>query len=45
VGGWTNIIHVAAGMMHTIGLKSDGSVVTAGSNAYGQCNVGGWMLT
>ena len=41
VGGWTDIIQVAAGEWHTVGLKSDGTVVAVGSNIYGQC---GWML-
>jgi alpha-tubulin suppressor-like RCC1 family protein len=33
---------VAAGYYHTVGLKSDGTVVAVGNNEYGQCNVGGW---
>ncbi len=33
---------VAAGGAHTVGLKSDGTVVAVGWNDYGQCNVGGW---
>jgi hypothetical protein len=33
---------VAAGGYHTVGLKSDGTLVAAGYNYYGQCNVGGW---
>jgi len=33
---------VAAGYWHTVGLKSDGTVVAVGGNDYGQCNVGGW---
>ena len=33
---------VAAGRNHTVGLKSDGTVVAAGSNVYGQCNVDDW---
>jgi len=33
---------IAGGGFHTVGLESDGTVVAAGSNAYGQCNVGGW---
>ena len=32
----------AAGWDHTVGLKSDGTVVAAGRNDHGQCNVGGW---
>jgi alpha-tubulin suppressor-like RCC1 family protein len=35
---------VAAGEYYTLGLKSDGTVVAVGSNYYGQCDVGGWML-
>ena len=33
---------VAAGSWHTVGLKSDGTVVAVGDHIYGQCNVGGW---
>ena len=33
---------VAAGDWHTVGLKSDGTVVAVGDNEYGQCDVGGW---
>jgi len=33
---------VAAGWQHTVGLKSDGTVVAVGDNSYGQCNAGGW---
>jgi alpha-tubulin suppressor-like RCC1 family protein len=44
VGGWTDIIQVAAGEMDTVGLKSDGTVVAVGRNDQGQCNVGGWDL-
>ena len=42
VGDWTDIIQVAAGVAHTVGLKSDGTVVAVGYNEYGCCNVGGW---
>ena len=35
---------VAAGYSHTVGLKSDGTVVAVGENAYGQCDVDGWKL-
>jgi alpha-tubulin suppressor-like RCC1 family protein len=31
VGGWTGITQVAAGIYHTVGLKSDGTVVAVGS--------------
>ena len=27
---------------HTVGLKTDGTVVAVGHNEYGQCNVSGW---
>jgi len=30
VGDWTDIIQVAAGDLHTVGLKSDGTVVAVG---------------
>jgi len=33
---------VAAGYDHTVGLKTDGTVVAVGDNDYLQCNVGGW---
>jgi hypothetical protein len=33
---------IAAGTAHTVGLKSDGTVVAAGSNASGQCGVNDW---
>ena len=35
---WTDIEAVSAGEFHIVGLKSDGIVVTAGSNNYTQCN-------
>lgn len=50
VEAWTDIIAIAAGGGsgisagggHTVGLKEDGSVVAAGDNTYGQCNVQDW---
>ena len=33
---------VAAGGSHTVGLRSDGTVVAVGSNFAGQCNVSSW---
>ena len=31
-----------AGYNHTVGLRSDGTVVAVGENDHGQCNVSGW---
>jgi hypothetical protein len=36
---------VAAGYLHTLGLKADGTVLAEGGNNYGQCEVGGWNNT
>ncbi|MBN2984139.1 chromosome condensation regulator [Cohnella algarum] len=33
---------IAAGRRHTVGLKSDGTLVAAGNNESGQCNVNDW---
>jgi uncharacterized repeat protein (TIGR02543 family) len=33
---------VTAGDYHTVGLKTNGTLVAAGDNSYGQCNVLGW---
>jgi len=33
---------VAAGDSHTVGLKSDGTVVAVGDETFGRCNVDGW---
>jgi len=33
---------VAAGDSHTVGLKSDGTVVAVGDSTFGRCNVDGW---
>jgi hypothetical protein len=42
VSRWTDIMQVDAGFYHTVGLKSDGTVVAVGANYEGECNVGGW---
>jgi|GEM_PF-1780856 len=42
VEGWTDIVQVAGGDYHIVGLKSDRTVVAAGSNEYGQLDVDGW---
>lgn len=36
--------NVAANSKHTVGLKSDGTVVAVGDSYYGQCDVGDWCL-
>ena len=41
VGGWTDVVAVSAGMYHTLGLRSDGTLVAAESNGNGQCVVDG----
>ena len=38
-GNWHTL---AAGYSHTVGLKSDGTVVAVGKNGNGQCDVGNW---
>ena len=39
---WKNVISVAAGGWHDVGLKSDGTVVATGDNTYNQCNTSSW---
>ena len=39
---WKNIVAVSAACDHIIGLTGEGSVVAAGDNKYGQCNVYDW---
>lgn len=43
VSDWQGIVAVSAGGYHTVGLKSDGTVVAVGCNDDGQCNVSGWQ--
>ena len=42
VYSWKDIVQTAAGAEHTVGLKSDGTVVAAGANENGQCEIGSW---
>jgi alpha-tubulin suppressor-like RCC1 family protein len=44
VDAWTDIVQIAAGYGHTVGLKSDGTVIAVGHNTYGQCDLSGWDL-
>ena len=41
---WTEITAVAAGERHTVAVKADGSLVAAGDNEAGQCQVEDWKL-
>ena len=34
--------YISAGDLHTVGLKSDGTVVATGNNSSGQCDISGW---
>lgn len=36
---WTNLVKIAAGYQHNVGLRADGAVVTMGFNYVGQTNV------
>lgn len=36
------IVAIAAGWHHTVGLKSDGTVVVVGENASGECKLSAW---
>ena len=38
----TQQLPLAAGDYHTLGLRSDGTVVATGNNGSGQCDVSGW---
>ena len=42
VSAWSDIISVDSSSYHTIGLRSDGTVVATGWNRHGQCNVSDW---
>jgi alpha-tubulin suppressor-like RCC1 family protein len=42
VADWSEIVAVAAGSTHTLGLRGDGTVVAAGSNEHGQCDITDW---
>ena len=39
---WRDVVEVAVGSDHTLGLKADGTVYAAGDNSEGQCNVQDW---
>lgn len=39
---WTDLVMIALGKEHVVGLKSDGTCVACENNKYGQCNVSDW---
>ena len=41
---WTGIVQVAAGGSHTVGLKTDGTLVAVGDNRYSQYSTFDWDL-
>ena len=42
--GWTDIVTLAAGDEHLVGLRADGTLVSVGVNDDGQCSVDSLML-
>lgn len=42
VANWTDIVAIDASDSHIVGLKADGTVVAAGPNYSGRCDVSGW---
>ncbi len=42
VASWKNIIYLAAGQGHVLGLDVNGCVIAAGENSQGQCDVHTW---
>lgn len=42
VESWTDITAISSGGLHTIGLRSNGTVVTVGGNYYGELSVEEW---
>lgn len=42
IGEWTDIVDIVSSSGHTVGLRSDGTVVAIGENYAGQCDVEDW---
>lgn len=42
ISSWRDIISVVSGKNHLVGLRANGTVVAAGNNDLGQCNVEQW---
>lgn len=43
IKGWTSIVDVRVSAGFIVGLSSDGTVVAAGVNTDGECNVWDWV--
>lgn len=39
---WEEIVCIAAGRNHAVGLKYDGTVVATGNTEFGRCDISGW---
>ena len=39
VSDWTDIVAIAAGSAHTLGMKADGTVLAIGDNILNQCSI------
>ena len=39
---WTSVTKISCGKNHLVGLRADGTVLAAGENKYGQCDVFSW---
>ena len=44
IHNWNDVVLIAAGRNHVLGLHSDGTLEAIGSNESGMCNVDGWKL-
>ena len=42
VSHWEDVVAIAAGKSHIVGLRADGTVLASGDNLFGQCKVSGW---
>ncbi|MBR5827460.1 MAG: chromosome condensation regulator [Clostridia bacterium] len=42
ISKWSDITDVATGYLYTVGVRSDGTVLAAGQNTDGQCDVSEW---
>lgn len=39
---WKNIVSISCGDVHTVGLRTDGTVIATGRNNYNQCDTSSW---